>query len=296
MSILVFGGSGLVGTALVAALRASGKDAIAMRAPRTGDPGWDPAAGLSEPAALEGAEAVVHLGGASIGAGRWTAERKKVLRSSRVDSTRLLVETMARTRRKPQVFVCASAVGYYGSRSDEVLTESSCAGNDFLGKLTQDWEAQARRAEEKGIRTVMTRFGVVLSKKGGALPRMLVPFKLGAGGSLGDGRQWMPWVAIEDVVAAIGWAIDDANVRGPVNVMAPNPTQNAEFTRVLARVLRRPAIFPAPAFVLRLMLGEMADALLLSSQRAKPEKLLSAGYKFRFEKLEPALREVLRAP
>jgi uncharacterized protein len=295
MSILIFGGSGLVGTALATALRADGKDAIVLRAPRVGDPNWDPAAGAKEVAAMEGAEAVVHLGGASIGGGRWTPERKKVLRGSRVDSTRLLVDAMTLLREKPKVFVCASAVGYYGSRGDETLTESSAAGNDFLGTVTEDWEAQATRAAEKGIRTVMTRFGVVLSAKGGALPKMLTPFKLGAGGRLGDGKQWMAWVAIDDVVGAIRWAIANPEARGPVNVVAPNPVENREFTRVLARVLDRPAIFPAPAFALRLMLGEMADALLLSSQRAKPEKLLAAGYKFQFENLEPALRHTLYA-
>lgn len=293
MSILIYGGSGLVGTALLAALRADGRDAVGVRAPRTGDAAWDPAAGANELAAMEGAEAIVQLAGASIGEGRWTPERKSVLRSSRIDCTRLLVDAMARLRGKPSVFVCASAVGYYGSRGDEVLTESSTAGTDFLGKLTQEWEEQARRAEAAGIRTVLMRFGVILSAKGGALPRMLTPFKLGAGGRLGDGKQWMPWVAIDDVVGAILWAMKNAVARGAVNVVAPNPVQNAEFTRVLARVLHRPAIFPAPAFALRLMLGEMADALLFSSQRAKPEKLLSAGYKFRFENLEPALREVL---
>jgi len=293
MGILIFGGSGLVGTALTAALRADGKDAVAVRAPRVGDLKWDPAADATELAAMEGADAIVHLAGASIGDGRWTPERKQILRSSRVDSTRLLVEAMARLQRKPRVFVCASAVGYYGSRGDEVLTESSSAGEDFLGKLTQDWEAQARRAEEIGIRTVLSRFGVILSAKGGALPKMLTPFKLGVGGQLGDGRQWMPWVALDDVVTAIQWAIANPDARGAINMVSPNPAQNAEFTRVLAGALHRPAIFPAPAFALRLMLGEMADGLLLSSQRAKPERLVIAGFRFRFENLEGALRHAL---
>lgn len=295
MKIVVFGGSGLVGTALRAALQAEGHSAPAMAAPRAGNAGWDPSAGAEQLAAMEGADAIVHLGGASIGESRWTPERKEVLRSSRIESTRLLVNAMAQLRQKPRAFACASAVGYYGSRGDETLTERSSAGEDFLGRLAQDWEAQALRAEEQRIRTVLMRFGVILSAKGGALPKMLTPFRLGAGGRLGDGKQWMAWVAIEDVVEAIRCAIANPEARGAINVVAPNPVHNAEFTRVLAHVLRRPAIFPAPAFALRLMLGEMADALLLSSQRAQPEKLKALGYQFRFESLEPALRETLRA-
>lgn len=295
MAILVFGGSGLVGTALCVALRHDGVHAVPLRAPRAGDAAWEPAATAAQLEALEGADAIVNLSGASIGDGRWTPERKRVLRDSRIDSTRLLVDAMARLRQKPKVFVCASAVGYYGSRGDEELTESSAAGTDFLGGVTHEWEAQAQQAEGSGIRTVMTRFGVILSANGGALPRMLTPFKMGAGGRLGDGKQWMAWVEIQDVVGAIRWIIANPEARGPVNVVSPNPVQNSEFTRVLARVLHRPAIFPAPAFALRMMLGEMADALLLSSQRAKPEKLVAGGFRFRFETLKPALREVLGA-
>lgn len=295
MKTLVYGGSGLVGTALRAAFEAEGHSASAVAAPRPGNSGWDPSPGAKELAAMEGADAIVHLGGASIGDSRWTPERKEVLRSSRIDSTRLLVNAMGQLRQKPKVFACASAVGYYGNRGDETLTEHSSAGQDFLAGTAQDWEAQAQRAEELGIRTVLMRFGVVLSAKGGALPKMLTPFKLGAGGRLGDGKQWMAWVAIEDVAGAIRYAIANPEARGAINVVAPNPVQNADFTKVLARVLRRPAIFPAPAFALRLMLGEMADALLLSSQRAKPEKLKALGYQFRFESLAPALQETLRA-
>jgi uncharacterized protein (TIGR01777 family) len=243
-------------------------------------------------AAMEGADAAVCLSGAGIGDGRWTAERKKVLRSSRVDVTRVLVESLGKMKRKPRVFVGASAVGYYGDRGDEILTETSTAGNDFLALLARDWEAEAMRAESSGIRTVIVRFGVVLSAKGGALPRMLTPFKLGVGGRLGSGKQWMSWVALEDVVGIIRSAIANDGIKGPVNMVAPNPVRNSDFTRTLASVLHRPAIFPAPAFALRLALGEMADGLLLSSQHVRPERMMAAGYDYRMTDLEATLRQI----
>ena len=228
---------------------------------------------------MEGFDAVVHLSGASIAGGRWTSKRKQVLRSSRVDTTRVLVDALTHLNRPPSVFVCASATGYYGNRGDEVLTESSGYGNDFLAILCRAWEGEAARAAAAGIRTVITRFGVVLSAQGGALPRMLTPFKLGAGGRLGSGKQWMSWIMLEDVVRVLRTAIEDARWNGPVNLVSPEPVRNSEFTRVLASVLHRPAIFPAPEFALRLALGEMADALLLSSQRAVPECLQQYGYR-----------------
>jgi uncharacterized protein len=244
-------------------------------------------------AAMEGADVVIHLSGASIGEGRWTAARKDVLRSSRVDSTRLLVDALEKVRQKPRVFLCASAVGFYGNRGDEILTEASERGTGFLALLARDWEAESLRAEASGIRTVQMRFGVILSAVGGALPRMIVPFRLGVGGRLGSGRQWMPWIALEDAVEMIRAMIADEGLRGPVNVVAPEPVQNAEFTRVLARVLHRAAILPAPAFALRMALGEMADSLLLVSQRVLPERLVAAKYAFRFADLEFALRAIL---
>jgi uncharacterized protein (TIGR01777 family) len=233
---------------------------------------------------------VIHLSGAGIADARWTEERKQLLRSSRIDTTRVLVDSLLRLKQKPRLLIVASAIGYYGNRGDEILTESSTTGTDFLALVCRDWEAEAGRAAARGIRTVMLRTGVVLSGKGGALPKMLTPFKLGVGGRLGSGQQWMSWIAIEDVVGIIRNAIANEQVSGPVNVVAPNPVRNAEFTRLLAAMLHRPAIFPAPAFVLRLAMGEMADAVLLSSDRVKPERMLAAGYKFRFEILEPALR------
>jgi hypothetical protein len=241
-------------------------------------------------AGIEGVDVVIHLSGAGIADRRWTQERKQILRSSRVDTTRVLVDSLSRLKQKPRVLIVASAIGYYGSRGDEILSESSVNGTDFLALVCRDWEAEASRAAVMGIRTIMLRFGVILSGKGGALLRMLTPFKLGLGGRLGSGQQWMSWIAIDDVVSIVRHAIANEKVSGPVNVVAPNPVRNEEFTRLLAGMLHRPAIFPAPAFVLRLAFGEMADAALLSSDRVKPERILAAGYKFRFEILEPALR------
>jgi uncharacterized protein (TIGR01777 family) len=297
MKVLISGGSGLVGTALTQALRAEGHTVAHLVRPggdaSPGDVRWDPASSFVNLDAMTGTDAVVNLNGASIGGGRWSPPRKKLLRSSRIDSTRVLEDALSRMKQKPRVFVSASAVGYYGDRGDEILTESSSSGSDFLSALARDWEAEAIRAQSLGIRTVITRFGIILSAKGGALPRMLTPFKLGAGGRLGGGKQWMSWVALEDVVGALRAAITSDQLSGPVNLVAPNPVRNSEFTQVLASVLHRPAIFPVPAFALRLALGEMADALLLSSQRVEPERLSANRYAFQFENLEPALHAIL---
>jgi uncharacterized protein (TIGR01777 family) len=297
MKVLISGGSGLVGTALTQALRAEGHTVALLVRPggdaSPGDVRWDPVSSFVNLDAMAGTEAVVNLNGASIGGGRWTPARKRLLRSSRIDSTRVLEDALSRMKQKPRVFVSASAIGYYGDRGDEVLTESSSSGSDFLSALARDWEAEAIRAESLGIRTVIARFGVILSPKGGALPRMLTPFKLGLGGRLGSGKQWMSWVALDDVVGALRAAITIEQLSGPVNLVAPNPVRNSEFTQVLASVLHRPAIFPAPAFALRLALGEMADGLLLSSQRVQPERLSVNRYAFRFENLEPALHAIL---
>ena len=297
MKILISGASGVVGTALTKALRAEGGTVAHLVRPAgaasEGAIHWDPAAGSVDTSAMEAADAVVNLNGASIAGGRWTPARKAILSSSRVDATRALVDVLARLRQKPRVLVSASAVGYYGDRGDEILTESSGAGTGFLAALARDWEAEAMRAEASGIHTVLARFGVILSAEGGALPRMLTPFKLGAGGRLGSGKQWMPWIALEDVTRAIRFVIANEQLSGAVNVVAPNPVENAEFTRILARALHRPAILPAPTFALRLALGEMADELLLASQRACPERLLAAGYAFRFDTLDTALAAIL---
>jgi uncharacterized protein (TIGR01777 family) len=299
MKILISGASGMVGTAVADALRKGGHMVGQFVRPgRTagaGDVRWDPASGSVDLAAMEGADAVICLSGASVGEGRWTAVRKKVLRSSRVDLTRVLVDSLRRLKQKPRVLIAASAIGYYGSRGDEILTELSPVGNDFIAQLARDWETESSCAESVGIRTVIMRFAVILSAKGGALERMVLPFKLGAGGRLGSGKQWMSWVALEDVVEIVRAAIADERLRGPVNVAAPAPVQNAEFTRVLAKVMHRPAMVPAPAFALRIALGEMADGLLLASQRVIPEKLRATGYQFRYENLEGALRVIIAA-
>jgi uncharacterized protein (TIGR01777 family) len=298
MKILISGASGLTGRALASALKARRNSVARMVRPAAarseGDVAWDPLAATIDVAAMEDVDAVVHLSGASIAERRWTPDRKALLRSSRIDTTRVLVDALASLQRKPRVFVCASAIGYYGDRGDEVLTESSANGTDFLALAVRDWEAEAVRAEMSGIRVARLRFGVILSGEGGALPMMLVPFKFGLGGRLGSGEQWMSWIAMEDAVEIICAAITDEKVAGPVNVVAPKPLRNVEFTRIAAGVLHRPAIFAAPAFALRLALGEMADALLLTSQRGAPERLTELGYNFRFPEFELALRAILQ--
>jgi uncharacterized protein len=289
MKILVTGSTGLVGSALLSELKQAGHTVCRLVRPGTSaetlrgsegfDVGWNPATGELGAAAV-GADAVVNLAGASIAEGRWTAERKKVLRSSRVDTTRALVNALAKMAVRPRVLVSASATGYYGNRGDEVLNEESQPGSDFLSEIAREWEAEAQKAEALGIRVVRVRSGVILARHGGALPQMVRPFRFGAGGRIGSGQQWMSWVSLEDVVAILRLALENGAVRGPVNVVSPQPVRNVEFTAALAKALHRPAIFPAPAFALRLMLGEMADALLLASQRVVLGQLEKLGYKF----------------
>ncbi|MGB2901428.1 MAG: TIGR01777 family oxidoreductase [Candidatus Acidiferrum sp.] len=302
MKILVTGSSGLVGTALVKALGRDGHMVCRLMRPESAANNevkdgfnvvWNPATGELGGAGV-GPDAVVNLAGASIAGGRWTAERKAVLRASRIDTSRALVEALGKMNVRPSVLVSASAIGIYGNRGDELLTEESKAGADFLAGLAREWEAEALKAEALGIRVVLSRFGIILSREGGALAKMLLPFKLGAGGRLGSGQQWMSWVTLEDVVGILRMAIEKAAVRGAVNVVAPQPVKNAEFTKVLAKALHRPALFPAPAFALRLALGEMADALLLSSQRVAPQKLQQAGYRFLHPELPAALGTILQ--
>lgn len=300
MRVLISGGMGTVGSALTDSLRSDGavvNHLVRGKAKRSPDDVlWNPTSAIVDVPAMEGYDAVVHLSGASIAHGRWTKARKLIIRNSRVDTTRVLVDALARLKQKPGVFVCASATGYYGSRGDEILTETSGNGSDLLGLLCRAWEAEASRAALSGIRTVIARFGIVLSQKGGALPTMVTPFRLGLGGRLGSGKQWMSWIALEDVVAIIRAAIAEKSWSGAFNLVAPDPIQNAEFTRVLAGVLHRPAFFAVPAFALRIALGEMADALLLASQRVQPAKLQAAGYRFRHENLEEVLFNTLNKP
>lgn len=297
MRILISGASGLVGTAATNALRADGQEVGGLVRPgrsySPGDVRWDPGSGFVDMKGLEGAEAIIHLAGAGIADTRWNQARKKVLRESRVNSTRVLVDAIAGLRRKPRILLAASAVGYYGSRDDEVLSESSSNGNDFLAVLARDWEAESQREESIGLRVVLLRFGMILSAGGGALPRMITPFKLGVGGRLGSGKQWISWIVLEDVVGVIRAMLADEGLRGPVNVVSTAPVRNADFTKILARVLHRPAVFPVPAFALRLAFGEMADEVLLASQRVEPQKLIERGYRLRGTDLEKTLELLL---
>ncbi|HEV2206621.1 MAG TPA: TIGR01777 family oxidoreductase [Candidatus Acidoferrales bacterium] len=299
MRILISGASGLVGTATAGALRADGHEVARFArqkgASSPGDVRWDPASAFIDAQTMEGADAIVHLAGAGIADARWSEARKKVLRDSRMNSTRTLVDAIAQLQQKPRVLIAASGVGYYGDRGDETLTESSSNGDGFIAALARDWEAESLRAESLGLRVVMLRFGMVLSAQGGALPRIVTPFKLGVGGRLGSGKQWISWIALEDATGVIRSVLVDEKLSGPINVVTPNPVRNAEFTTALARVLHRPAIFPVPGFALRLALGEMADELLLVSQRVNPRKLVTQGYAFRFPDLDAAFHSLFRA-
>ncbi len=304
MRILVSGSTGFLGTALVETLQGQGHVIARLLRPGTAqknaagtgaqDIAWDPVAGQFGAAAAEGADALIHLAGASIADGRWNASRKHLLRTSRIDATRQLIAALTKMQRPPRVIVAASAIGYYGNRGDETLTEASAPGIDFLAELCREWEAETARAAEFGARVVSLRFGIILAANGGALPRMALPIKLGAGGRLGDGRQWMSWVTLADVMGIVQFALANASLSGAVNVVAPNPARNSEFTSVLAKTLHRPAIFPAPAFALRLALGEMADSLLLVSQKVNSSKLHESGYHFQQPDLAGALAEIFR--
>ena len=297
MKILISGSHGLVGSALVQSLTAGGHEVLRLvRHQRTvGAPEieWQPDKGIIDKQQLEGIDAVVHLAGENIAEGRWTDEKKRAILESRVKGTALLSETLATLQKPPSVFVSASAIGYYGNRGDELLTEDSTPGNDFLADVCQQWEKTTRPAAEKGIRTVLTRFGVILAENGGALEKMLTPFRMGIGGRIGSGKQWMSWIALDDVVGAIRFMILDGVVNGPVNFVAPNPVTNAEFTKTLGNVLSRPAFFPVPAFGVRLAFGEMADSLLLASQRVVPAVLQARGFAFNWPRLELTLKHLL---
>ena len=303
MKILITGSTGLVGTALVPALIRSGHTVCRLVRQQTvlksgANDGfqvaWNPATGDLGGAAV-GAEAVVNLAGASIADRRWTVARKGELQSSRVETTRALVRALAKMNARPRVLVSASAIGVYGNRGDEALTEESPAGNGFLAGLANAWEAEALKAEALGIRVVLARFGIILARHSGALPRMMMPFRFFAGGRIGSGKQWMSWLSLDDAVAIVRFALEDGNVRGPINAISPQPVTNSEFTKVLGAAIHRPVLLPAPAFGLRLGLGEMADALLLSSQRVLPQRLQQLGYIFANSDLAAALAAILRS-
>lgn len=323
MKVLVTGATGLVGTALVKSLARDGhtvcrflrresvtgskgkKATKSAKAEKPDGPGevldvaWDPEAmatsAIGDPQGfVAGADAVVNLAGASIADGKWTTQRKMELRASRVKTTKSLLTALEKIKVTPKVFVSASAIGFYGNRGDEILTEESMGGQDFLAKLACEWEAEALRAEAFGARVVCLRFGIILAKQGGALPQMVRPFRMMVGGKLGSGRQWMSWVTLDDVVAVLRYALENASVSGSVNVVSPQPVRNEKFAKELGRALHRPAILPAPAFALRMALGqEAADTMLLASERVMPKRLQGFGYEFQHADLRLALEDVL---
>jgi uncharacterized protein (TIGR01777 family) len=291
MKIAVTGSTGLVGSALVSSLLGAGHNVVQLKRPTD----WDPEKRTINASVLSGADAIVHLAGESIASGRWTAARKKQILDSRVTGTRLIAETISRMDRLPQVIVSASAIGYYGNRGDEVLREESPPGTGFLSEVCKAWEAGTDAASRKGVRVVHLRSGLILSAKGGAMSKMLVPFRLGVGGRIGSGKQYWSWITLDDVCSAIIHCIQATGLHGAVNIVSPSPSRNSEFTRVLGRVLHRPTIFPLPAFAARVVLGEMADDLLLASARVEPAKLVASRFVFRHRDLEPALRSLLEA-
>ena len=310
MNILMTGATGLVGTALTKSLVAERQTVYRLTRGETSkgrgkdsgvfDLPWDPSSGeiigstvsgpLQRPATVD---AVINLAGATIFGGRWTKERKALLRSSRVDTTRELVNAIAKMDNRPRVLLSASAIGYYGDRGDEVVTEKSTPGADFLAELAKEWENEAVEAEKFGVRVVLLRFGIILAKQGGALPQMMMPIKYGLGGKLGSGRQWTSWIALEDVVAIMRVALRSVTWKGPVNLVAPEGVRNSDFTKVLAKVMHRPAIFAVPAFVLRMAMGEMAETLL-GGVRVQPQVLEQHSYQFLHANVAEALNAILR--
>lgn len=298
MRILITGASGLIGTALQKSFAESGYEMLlATRSePKSASQiQWDADTGFREEdlERLEGLDAVIHLAGESIAGLRWTDEKKKAIRDSRVFGTRSMIETFDKLKDRPKTFISASAMGFYGDRGDDVMTESSPAGKTFLAEVCKEWEAESRRAEDLGIRTVLLRSGIVLSKDGGALATMMTPFKFGLGGVIGDGKQWMSWISLDDVVGIVNFVIEHENVRGAVNNTSPNPVTNEEFTKTLGSVLYRPTFLPLPEFAVHMVLGEMGDALLLDSTRVIPKRLADAGYEFKYPDLKAALEHAV---
>jgi uncharacterized protein len=286
MKIAMTGSSGLVGSALMPILVAAGHDVVPLKRPRD----WNPDQGTINLSAFSGVEAMIHLAGENIASGRWTAARKQSFLDSRLKGTRLIAETISRMEKPPRVLVSASAIGYYGDRGNEVLIENSAPGTGFLAELCSQWEAATDPATRKGIRVVHLRIGLVLSPSGGALGKMLLPFKLGLGGRIGSGRQFWSWISLDDLCGAIAHCTQATELHGPVNIVSPTPVTNSEFTKALGRALGRPTIFPVPAFALRTALGEMADALVLASARVEPKKLMASRFVFRHTELEATLR------
>ncbi|MDX6385387.1 MAG: uncharacterized protein QOK48_2960 [Blastocatellia bacterium] len=295
MKVLIAGASGLVGSALIPALEAEGDTIIRLvrTSPGSGEIEWHPNNDQINAAAVEGFDAIINLSGENIAGGRWTDELKKKIHDSRIYGTHLLSETMAKLKQKPEVFLCASATGIYGDRGDETLDEHSDSGGGFLAGVCREWEQATEPASAAGIRTVNMRFGPILAREGGMLAKLLTPFKMGMGGKVGSGKQFVSWVAIEDVVEAIKLALHSEAVRGPLNIVSPNPVTNEIFTKTLGHVLGRPTALAMPAFAVRLAFGEMADEMLLASQKVMPKKLNDLGYEFQQPELEEALKKHL---
>jgi len=296
--VLVSGASGLIGSALLTSLRASGWTIVRLvrgqagaKSSDNGQISWNPEADFP-PETVSGFDAVIHLAGESI-FGRWTDAKKAKIIKSRVAGTLNLAKSLAQAEEKPKVFICSSAIGYYGNRGDELLREESAPGAGFLAQVCQEWEEATTPAVQADIRTVHIRTGVVLSTRGGALGAMLTPFKLGVGGRIADGQQWMSWIDLQDMVGAIFHILKNDLLQGPVNMVAPKPVTNTEFTKTLASVLSRPAILPIPAFAVKAVFGEMGEELLLASQKVEPGKLISSGYPFRFRDLRASLQAIL---
>lgn len=295
MNILASGTSGPIGGALLPALTSVGHHVtrLVRRPPAGADEiQWEPAKPVV-PETVSGYDAVIHLAGETI-VGHWDEKKKQRIRDSRINSTHSLVQALAQAAQKPRVLITASAIGYYGNRGDERLTENSRPGSNFLATVCRDWEAETKPAADAGIRTVQLRIGVMLSMAGGALKQMVTPFRFGLGGIIGNGKQYWSWVALEDVVGAVQHALAHEGLSGPVNAVSPNPLTNIDFTRAIAQVLRRPALFPLPVFAVRLFFGQMGEELLLASARVLPTKLEASGYKFRYPELKPALVDILR--
>jgi uncharacterized protein (TIGR01777 family) len=298
MKILISGASGLIGTHLIPALKAKGHEIyrLVRKEPAASDEiQWDATKGFSdeEQAKLENFDAVIHLAGDNIASENWSPEKKRVIRESRVLGTRVLVEALGKTEKPPKVFVSASATGFYGNRGDEDLTEESPKGEGFLPEVCDEWEREAQKAESFGARTAMLRTGVVLTKEGGALEKMLTPFKFGVGGTVGSGKQYMSWITLDDVLAIYHLVLENDEWRGAINTTAPNPVTNEEFTVALGKALHRPTILPVPEFAIKLLFGEMGERLLLEGQKVLPKKLQDASFEFKYPSLEEALKHAI---
>ena len=297
MKVLITGASGFIGGALQRLLRENGHDLLLASRSEPRDASWvqwSVEDGFTDPTKLEGIDAVIHLAGESISGLRWTDEKKKAIRNSRVLGTRNIVDTISELERRPSVLIAASAVGFYGDRGDEILTEKSKSGKTFLADVCREWEAESRRAEDSGVRTVLLRTGLVMSKEGGALGTMLLPFNMGLGGVIGDGKQWMSWISLDDHIRVITTALENENIRGAVNSVSPEPVTNEEFTKIMGEVLYRPTFIPVPEFAVHLMLGEMGEELLLNSERAVPKRLTDLGFEFKFPDLKKAIENAVK--